>query len=79
MWARSPVATQFDRHHDIFQCGQRRNELKRLKHKSDIGVPEGGKGVFTQEMQAVPMQDHRARRRTIQAGAETQQGGFAAA
>jgi len=46
--------------------------LKRLKHKPDIGVPEGGKGIFTQEMQAVPMQDYGARRRTIQAGAETE-------
>ena len=53
--------------------------MKRLKHKPDIGIAEAGKGIFTQEMQAVPVQDHRAGRRTVQASAETQQGGFAAA
>ena len=63
------VATQFDRHHNIFQGGERRDQLKRLKYKPDVRVPECGQGIFTQEVQGMTVQDHRAGRRTIQAGA----------
>jgi hypothetical protein len=69
MCSRPSVATQFYGHHDILQCGERRDKLKCLKHKPNMRVPEAGKGIFTQEIQGVTVQAYRARGWPIQAGA----------
>jgi len=40
------VAAQFDWHHDIFQRGERWDQLKRLKHKPNSRVPACGEGIL---------------------------------
>src|SRR4029453_5812608 len=73
------VATQLDRNHDVFQGRQVRQQLKVLEYKSDVLVAQLRPLILGQIIQLHAVERHRAVRRQIQAGAEAEQGGLAAA
>ncbi len=69
-------AAQFERHHHIFQCSQRRDQLEILENEPDKTVAHFGALVFRQVVQQYVVQGNRAAGSAVESGAEAQQGCF---
>ena len=76
---RAADATQLERHEDIFQGGKRGEELEALKNKTRGGIAQGGQRIFVHVAEVVSVEDDATGGRTVEAGAEPEQGGFATA
>ena len=73
-------AAQFHRNHDVFQGGQGGNELEVLENKADFLIADARRpAVLVQHAEVNAVQAHAARGRVFQSGAETEEGGLAAA
>ncbi len=73
------LASQFQRQHDIFQCSQCWQQLKRLKNKPDPLGPQSRTLIFAQLTDDLPIQLDLPVRRCVQPGKQSQQCGFARA
>ena len=62
--------------HYIFQCIQRGQQLKGLKHEARQFAAQTGTSVFIQLEQVGTMQQHAATARYVQPGQQSQQSGF---
>ena len=71
--------TQLERHEDIFQGGERGEKLEALENETGGGITQRGQAVLVQVAEVMSVQNDAAGGRTVQAGAESEQGGFAAA
>lgn len=72
-------AAKFEWHEHVFERGQGRDELKILKHKTDVPVAHRGARVFIKAVKQLPRHGHTAATRQIKSGAQSQQGGLATA
>jgi len=48
------AARQLQRQHDVLQCGQRWQQMKRLEHEADALGPQARTAVLVQRTQALP-------------------------
>jgi acyl-CoA thioesterase-1 len=72
-------AAEFERHEDVFQRGERGEELEALENEPGGGVAQGGEGVFVESVEILSVEEHVAGGGTVEAGAESEQRGLAAA
>ena len=75
-FTRIDSADEFQWQHDVFECGECRQQLKRLKHKPDTARAQPGARVFIQIVEAFAQQGHFAAARLIESGKKPDQGGF---
>src|SRR5688500_1921235 len=75
---RVPLATQLERHLHVLQRVERRDELKRLKHETDLFPTQARSGVLAQARDVRAVEDHLTARRGIEPGKEPQQRRLAA-
>ena len=69
-------AGQFERQHDVFERGQRRQKLEGLEHEADLFAAQLGPGVFVERKDVLPGDADRAGRRQVEPGQKTEQGRF---
>ncbi len=74
-----PVAPQFQRDEDIFQGGQRGDELEVLENKTHAFVPHQRPLIFRQSAEFPPHENHFSATGLIQPGAKAKQRRLAAA
>ena len=70
---RAAVAAKLQRQHDVFQRGQRGEQLEALEHEADLLAPDPRAAVLVQGRQDHAIQAHRALAGHIQAGQQGQQ------
>ncbi len=70
---------QQQRHGDVFQQGERGQEIEELEDEADAVAPQAGKGVVGERGHIPPVQPQRAGIRAVHDAAELEQGGFPAA
>ena len=68
---------QFQRQQDVFQCGERGQQLERLEHEADAAGAQAGAGVLVEIVEALAEQFDFARRRLVEPCQQAEQGGFA--
>ncbi len=73
------VAREFERQHDVFQCVQRRYEMKGLKHESDTLGAHTCTPVLVKLPEDRAIERNVARCGQIEPGKQRQQRGFAGA
>ena len=71
------TSAQLQCQHDVFQSGQRAQQLKALKDKAHVLGPHGGAGIFIAGKQVFTGQTHGAVGGRIQSRHDGQQGAFA--
>ena len=78
-FARVGATGQFQRQQDVFQRGQRRQQLERLEHEADAAGAQAGAGVLVEIAEALAEQHDFARGRLVESRQQAQQGGLAGA
>ena len=73
------IAGQFHRHQHILERRERGDELEILKDEADMRVAHQGAGILVHAADGLAGEAHRAGRRPVEAGAEAEQRGLAAA
>jgi hypothetical protein len=73
------IPAQLERHHHVFDRGQRRQELEVLENEADLFSAQFRPVVFAQAANLSPRQLHRAGARLVQTRAQAQQSGLTAA
>src|SRR2546423_770841 len=68
--ARVISATQFQRHHDIFQRGQRGQQLKCLKNESHDVIAHASAAIFIERAERYAIEKHLARSRQVESSAK---------
>jgi len=76
---RAAHAAQLERHENIFQRGQRGEELETLENETGGGIAQGGDGVLVEVVEAAAVERDVPGGRPVETGAESEQGGLAAA
>jgi hypothetical protein len=76
-FARMGRLRQFQRQHDILECGQSEQQLEILEYEADQLAPELRTAIFIESIEVAAINDYLTTGRYIQPGKQTQQGGFA--
>ena len=76
---RTADPAQLERHEDVLQGGERGEKLEALENETGGGIAQRGQAVLVQVAEVMSVQNDAAGGRTVQAGAESEQGGFATA
>src|SRR5690606_35288410 len=74
-----PLSAELERHHYIFQSGERRQQLKVLKHKADILIADMCPFVFIECIEFVPHQRYDSAGSGIKSCTQSQQRGLTTA
>ena len=76
---RGRAIRELQRHHDVFQRGQGRDELKRLEDEADVRRTKPRAFILGKTVQVLPVERYTSRAGPVEAGEQTQQCGLAAA
>ena len=72
-------AAQLKRHLHVFPCGERRNQLERLKDEAHLGATQLRPLVLVERTELLAVEMDGATRRAVEPGEQSEQGGLAAA
>ncbi len=70
------LAAELERHEHVLDGGERRDELKVLKHESDQPVPQRRPRILPQILERLPIEPHTPAGRVVEPGAQAEQRGF---
>jgi len=76
---RTADPAQLKRHEDVLQGGERGEKLEALENETGGGIAQRGQTVLVQVAEVMSVQNDAAGGRTVQPGAESEQGGFTTA
>src|SRR5262249_37610364 len=61
-------SSYFNRHDDVLEGGERRNQMKRLKYESDLSSPEAREFILAHPRNVLPIDKDLTRSRCVQSG-----------
>ena len=67
------IAGELQRKHDVLQCGQRRQELKRLEHETEQTLPQRGARILVETAERRAGETHVTPRGPVEPGKQAEQ------
>src|SRR5207244_2824347 len=67
------IAGELQRKHDVLQCGQRRQELKRLEHETEQTLPQRGARILVETAERRAGEAHVTPRGPVEPGKQAEQ------